>query len=363
MPAKTAVPSVSDTKPQLNRLRQLRLNPVVLMFVLLCTAGIPATGLSLTWLAEELVARMARNSFLVLSLLIPVSAGMGLNFSIVLGAMAAQAAIIAVTHWHIEGIGGLLLAAVLATPVAILLGYLVGQLFNKAKGREMITGMIAGFFANGVYQLVFLFGVGTIIPMKDDKLMLPSGIGMRSVLDLKGIRMALDNLVPIWPGGIKIPIMTFVVIALLAWGITKLMQTKLGQDFRAVGQDMSVAAVSGINVDRTRIIAIILSTVLAAWGQLIFIQNIGTLNVFNSHEQVGTFAIASLLVGGASASRATIGQALLGTLLFHTLFVVSPRAGQSLLGSAQIGEYFRVFIAYGVIAVALALHAWESKKK
>lgn len=85
MPAKTAVPSVSDTKPQLNRLRQLRLNPVVLMFVLLCTAGIPATGLSLTWLAEELVARMARNSFLVLSLLIPVSAGMGLNFSIVLG--------------------------------------------------------------------------------------------------------------------------------------------------------------------------------------------------------------------------------------------------------------------------------------
>jgi len=264
---------------------------------------------------------------------------------------------------HIEGIGGLLLAAVLSTPVAILLGYLVGQLFNKAKGREMITGMIAGFFANGIYQLVFLFGVGTIIPMKDDKLMLPSGIGMRSVLDLKGIRMALDNLVPIWPGGIKIPIMTFVVIALLAWGITKLMQTKLGQDFRAVGQDMSVAAVSGINVDRTRIIAIILSTVLAAWGQLIFIQNIGTLNVFNSHEQVGTFAIASLLVGGASASRATIGQALLGTLLFHTLFVVSPRAGQSLLGSAQIGEYFRVFIAYGVIAVALALHAWESKKK
>jgi len=37
----------------------------------------------------------------------------------------------------------------------------------------MITGMIAGFFANGIYQLVFLFGVGTVIPMKDEKLMLP----------------------------------------------------------------------------------------------------------------------------------------------------------------------------------------------
>ncbi len=363
MSAKTVTSSSSGPQLQALDKRRFQLNPVVLMFVILCVAGIPATGLSLTWLAEELITRMARNSFLVLSLLIPVSAGMGLNFSIVLGAMAAQTAIIAITHWQIEGIGGLLLAAVLSTPLAILLGYLVGQLFNKAKGREMITGMIAGFFANGIYQLVFLFGVGTVIPMKNEKLMLPGGIGMRSVLDLKGIRMVLDNLFCIKIANIKIPIMTFVVIAFLAWGITKLMRTKLGQDFRAVGQDMAVAGVSGINVDRTRIIAIILSTVLAAWGQLIFIQNIGTLNVFNSHEQVGTFAIASLLVGGASASRANIGQALLGTFLFHTLFVISPRAGQSLLGSAQIGEYFRVFVAYGVIAVALALHAWESKKK
>ncbi len=363
MPNKNAASSSTSLQPQTLEKRRFRINPVVLMFIVLCAAGIPATGLSLTWLAEELITRMARNSFLVLSLLIPVSAGMGLNFSIVLGAMAAQAAIIAVIHWHIDGVGGLLVAAILSTPLAIVLGYLVGQLFNKAKGREMITGMIAGFFANGIYQLVFLFGVGTVIPMKDEKLMLPGGIGMRSVLDLKGLRMVLDNLVSVRIADVKIPIMTFVVVALLAWGITKLMRTKLGQDFRAVGQDMSVAAVSGINVNRTRIIAIILSTVLAAWGQLIFIQNIGTLNVFNSHEQVGTFAIASLLVGGASASRATIGQALLGTLLFHTLFVVSPRAGQSLLGSAQIGEYFRVFIAYGVIAVSLALHAWESRKK
>ena len=28
----------------------------------------------------------------------------------------------------------------------------------------------------------------------------------------------------------------------------------------------------------------------------------------------------------------------------------------------HLGEYFRVFIAYGVIAVALALHAWEQTK-
>ena len=32
---------------------------------------------------------------------------------------------------------------------------------------------------------------------------------------------------------------------------------------------------------------------------------------------------------------------------------------QNLFGDAAIGEYFRVFISYGVIALALVLHAWR----
>ena len=67
----------------------------------------------------------------------------------------------------------------------------------------------------------------------------------------------------------------------------------------------------------------------------------------------------SRMVGGATVARANIWNAILGTVLFHTLFIVSPIAGQTLLGSAQIGEYFREFIAYAVIGVTLALHAWK----
>ena len=106
-----------------------------------------------------------------------------------------------------------------------------------------------------------------------------------------------------------------------------------------------------------------LSTVFAAWGQLFFLQNLGTLNTYSSHEQVGMFSIAALLVSGATVTRATVGQALLGTLLFHTLFVVSPLAGKALAGDAQIGEYFRVFVAYAVITVALVLHAWQKGRR
>ena len=118
-----------------------------------------------------------------------------------------------------------------------------------------------------------------------------------------------------------------------------------------------------IHVDRTRLKAIIISTVLAGWGQILYLQNLGTLNTYTNHEQVGLFAVAALLIGGATVEKATWKEAVLGTFLFHLLFVVSPLAGQQLMGDAQIGEYFRVFVAYGVIGFALILHAMEKRKR
>ncbi len=192
-----------------------------------------------------------------------------------------------------------------------------------------------------------------------------SGYGLKNTIDLISIRKKLDMLffgeyIP------KVPVMTFIFIAILFILMYLLLKTKLGQDMRAVGQNMHVANISGIDVDRTRLISIIISTVLAAWGQIVYLQNMGgTLNTFSNHEQVGLFAVASLLIGGgASVEKASWKEALIGTFLFHLLFIISPIAGgQNLIGNAQIGEYFRVFVAYGVIGLALVLHAWEKNKQ
>jgi simple sugar transport system permease protein len=341
--------------------RLISRNAVPLLFGIVCLLGVYFAKMPGQFLLMEIVKRMVRNSFLVLSLIIPVAAGMGLNFGIVLGALAGQIALILSTHWEWAGIGGLLLTALLATPLAVLFGFLAGMLLNKAKGREMITGMVMGFFANGLYQFVFLFLVGTVIPFDNPRLRISTSPGLRNTIDLSRIKGTLDGIWEVRYGFTKFPMVTFLVIAVLALAIWAFFRTKLGQEFRAVGQDRHIAGVSGINVDRNRILAIVISTVLAAWGQLIFLQNIGTLNTYNSHEQVGTFAIAALLIGGATVTKATIGQALMGTFLFHLLFAVSPNAGQTIFGSAQVGEYFRVFVAYGIIAISLALHAWQSK--
>ncbi len=98
---------------------------------------------------------------------------------------------------------------------------------------------------------------------------------------------------------------------------------------------------------------------LAGIGQIIFLQNLGTINTTNSHEQTGMFSIAALLIGGASVSRASIPNVFIGVILFHLLFLVSPMAGKNLIGSGMLGEYFRQFVSYGVIALALVMYEWK----
>ena len=51
---------------------------VPIVFIGLSAIAIPLSGFSATYLIQEMFTRLARNSFLVLSLLIPILAGMGL---------------------------------------------------------------------------------------------------------------------------------------------------------------------------------------------------------------------------------------------------------------------------------------------
>lgn len=365
-------------------------NAVPAIFILISAFAIPLSGFSASYLIQELLTRIGRNSFLILSLLIPIMAGMGLNFGMVLGAMAGQIGLLFIYDWGVVGIPGMVLACLIGTPIAIVLGIFCGAVLNRAKGREMVTSYILGFFINGVYQLVVLYLMGWIIPITNPTLLLSRGYGVRNAVSLVGIRGVLDNLIPtvisgteqakhflsingsgafmmiqipFFDGAVRIPLATLLVIALFCIFIVWFRKTKLGQDMRAIGQSQSVSDSAGIPVNRTRIIAIVISTVLACYGQIIYLQNMGTLNTYNSHDQAGMFSIAALLIGGASVSRASIANVFVGVILFHLMFIVAPMAGKNLIGEAQIGEYFRVFVSYGIIAIALVLHAWKRNRE
>ena len=336
-------------------------NSVPLMFIVICAICIPLSGFSPSYLINEIVTRLGRNLFLVLCLLFPIMAGMGLNFAMTLGAMAGEIGLILASDWQIWGIPGIILAMILSIPISIFLGYICGTLMNMARGREMITSYIINYFINGIYLLVVLYMMGPIIPIIHTSIKLPRGYGIRNTTSLLNMRQCLDDLLAVNVGGVKIPVLTFLIIGALCLFIVWFRRTKLGQDMRAVGQDMEVAREAGIKVERTRIISIILSTVFAGFGMVIYLQNMGNMATYTSHSQIGMFCIAALLVGGAAVDRASIGNAFLGVILFHLMFIVAPSAGAKITGDSMIGEYFRVFVSYGVITVALVMY--EMKKR
>ncbi|MBQ9437325.1 MAG: ABC transporter permease, partial [Lachnospiraceae bacterium] len=162
----------------------LRRFSVPLMFVLICAVCTPVSGLSPNYLINEIVTRIGRNAFLILSLLIPIMAGMGLNFGMTLGAMAGEIGLILVCDWQIVGIPGMILAMIISVPISVLLGVFCGKILNMAKGREMITSYIISYFMNGIYQLVVLYMMGPVIPIKHGSIKLPRGYGIRNTVSL-----------------------------------------------------------------------------------------------------------------------------------------------------------------------------------
>ena len=348
-------------KKKVSVLDLIRGNSVPLMFVLICAVFIPLSGFSGSYLLNEIMTRLGRNAFLILSLLIPIMAGMGLNFGMTLGAMAGEIGLIFAADWQVWGIPGMILAAIVSIPISVALGVMIGKILNRSKGREMITSYMISFTMNGVYQFVVLFMMGPIIPIVHDSLKLPRGYGIRNTVSLLSMRQSLDNLLAVQVGGVKIPVLTLLIIGLACLFIVWFRKTKLGQDMRAVGQDMEVARDAGINVERTRVISMVISTVFAGFGMIIYLQNVGNFPTYTAHTQIGMFSIAALLVGGASVEKASIKNVFLGVILFHTMFIVAPRTGTVITGDSMIGEYFRVFVSYAVITIALVMY--EAKKR
>ena len=125
----------------------LRTNAVTIMFIVLCVVCLYFSGLTVPYVMYELFGRLSRNAFIVLALILPIVAGMGINFAITIGAMAAQIACILVLEWQIEGIAGFALAAALTVPMAALFGFGIGKILNRqvvALLQQSFGGHITG---------------------------------------------------------------------------------------------------------------------------------------------------------------------------------------------------------------------------
>jgi simple sugar transport system permease protein len=362
-------------------------NIVPIIFAVVSLIGLFLTKQTPLSIMNELIQGFIGNAFLVLALLIPVMAGMGFNFSIGVGAIAGQIGIIMVVNWGLSGFVGLLAAVAFATPLAILFGILAGVVLNKARGYEMIASLFVGYVGNGVYNFILLYLMGTVIPITSS-LLLSKGSGLKNginfnhtlghsidgllqapfffllivagliLLTLSIYRIKKDTInynktrvhsniilsiaviiisalimyIDVLPKGIsalkdvKFPLVTGLFIGLLAAFNLLITRTKMGQAFLEVGFNQKNSKYSESHTSKVRISAIVFSTVLASWGQIIFLQNTGSLNTYGSHMNIGLLASLALIVGGASINKATVKNALLGILLVEIFLIIGKTA-------------------------------------
>ena len=81
---------------------------VPVVFLILSFFAWQFSGFSGAFVFNQVLTRFIRDGVLVLSLIIPVVAGMGLNFAITVGAMAIQTALLLVINFQVEGATGIL---------------------------------------------------------------------------------------------------------------------------------------------------------------------------------------------------------------------------------------------------------------
>ena len=103
---------------------------------------------------------------------------------------------------------------------------------------------------------------------------------------------------------------------------------------------------------RVKIDAVILSTIIAGIGICVYSQSYGFVELYNSPMMMAFPAASAILIGGASRNRTYISEAVIGTYLFQSIYLLSsPIANEVLL--PEVSEIFRMMISNSIILYAL----------
>ncbi|MCL1940880.1 MAG: hypothetical protein FWG09_02980 [Synergistaceae bacterium] len=130
-------------------------------------------------------------------------------------------------------------------------------------------------------------------------------------------------------------------------------RTKSGVAISAGGINPKFAQAAGLNIDRNRVLANILSTVLGAIGIIIYSQSYGYAQLYTAPLMMAFPAVAAILIGGATASRASVFNVVVGVLVFQGLLTAALPVANEVFAGTDLSEIMRAIIQNGIILYAL----------
>ena len=318
-------------------------------FLLILFILTPFVGVDLPTQITNIINRFSWNAVLVLAMVPMIHAGCGLNFGLPLAIICGLLGGTLSIQLGFTGPMSFVMAILIATPFAVILGGGYGLLLNRIKGGEMMIATYVGFSVMSFFCMMWL-----LLPYSSPTMVYGlSGNGLRPTISLDGFyNQVLAKILHIKIGNIEIPTGSLLVFALLAFLMWAFLHTKTGTAMTAVGSNPAFARAAGINVDRTRMLSVIMSTWLGAMGILMYQQGFGFIQLYNAPNNLTMPTVAAILIGGASVNKASIPNVIIGTILFQGIVTMTPTVMNSAI-HMDMSEVIRIIVSQGMILYAL----------
>ena len=332
---------------------------IITGFLLLLFALTPVAGVNFGTQVLNVINRFSWNAIMVLAMVPMIHSGCGLNFGLPLGIVAGLLGATISIELGFSGAASFVMAVVIATPFALVLGAGYGALLNRIKGGEMMIATYVGFSSVSFMCMMWL-------PYHSAKMVWGfTGKGLRTVISLEGFYdKILADAIDLTKIGLpfKLPLGTLLFFAVLALFVWAFLHTKTGTAMTAVGSNPAFARAAGINVDRMRLLSVVLSTWLGAVGILVYQQGFGFVQLYNGALNMAFPAVAAILIGGASVNKASIANVIIGTFLFQGIVTMTPTVMNSMI-HMDMSEVIRQVVSNGMILYALTRKTEGGKKK
>ncbi len=330
---------------------------IITGFLILLLIVAPIVGADLPTQISNIINRFSWNGILVLAMVPMVHSGCGLNFGLPLGIISGLLGATISIELGFTGPVSFFMAVLISTPFALVFGSLYGWLLNKIKGGEMMIATYVGFSSVSLMCMMWL-----LLPYHSPNMVWGmAGKGLRTTISLEGyFKEALADILQINIGNLMIPTGAILFFALLAFLMWAFLHTKTGTAMTAVGSNPDFARSAGINVDKIRLISVVMSTWLAAIGILVYEQGFGFIQLYMAPFYMALPAVSAILIGGASVNKASIMNVVIGTILFQGIVTMTPTVMNNMI-HLDMSEVIRIIVSNGMILYALTRKTEGSK--
>lgn len=338
---------------------------VVFLFFVAVVVTAYVKGINVTSYLSSTIKNWGMWGILVLAMVPTIKCGIGPNFGVSLGIVSGLLGTLLSIEFEVAakvnavapGFGpwaSIAFAIIVSILVAWLIGVGYGKLLNTVKGSEMTVTTYIG------YSIIYLMCILWFrAPFTSEEITWPlGGTGVRNQLSMdSSFGFVLNDALGFYIGGksgIYIPTGLVLFVLGVCLIVHLYFKSKTGIAISAAGSNPTFARASGIDVDKMRVKGVTMSTILGAIGIVVYTQAMGFVQVYTAPLTMGFLCVASILIGGATTSKASIIHVIIGTFLYQGLIIFTPPVSNELLAGTDISDTMRQIIQNGVILFALA---------